>query len=98
MLPLLLRVAGGLIARNRTTAVSLAAGYSIGFFQDKNPKVEKDRKLITNSKPVIDTSIYGTRREIPQYILLRNQALQKMVDSDWSSVSRNSSALSGLVH
>ena len=107
MLSLLLRVAGGFVARNKT-ATTIAAGYSFGMFQDGSPKIDPKRKLITNSgqvnrkaitdsKPIFDTSVHGVTKEIPQHVILRNKSLQKMVDSEWCYLTRNSSILRGLV-
>ena len=97
MLPLILRAVGGFVARNKTTT-AVAANYTFGFFQDgNNVRPDPNRKVITDSKPVFDTSKYGVTREIPQHILLRNKSLQKMVDSEWSYLTNHSSVLRGLV-
>lgn len=105
MLPLLLRIAGGFVARNKTTT-AIATGYTLGMFQDDNKsKVDSrqkkpyhHKKVVEDSKPVIDTRLYGTRREIPRNVVLRNQVLQKMVDSPYNNLTERSSILRGLLH
>ena len=106
MLPLLLRVVGGFVARNKT-ATAVAANYTIGMFQDNSPKINplkkndlsyQHKKLIEDSKPIFDTRLYGTRREIPRNVTLRNQVLQKMVNSPYNNLTERSSILRGLLH
>ena len=105
MLPLLLRVAGGFIARNKTTT-AIAAGYTLGMFKDEKKVKVDDRhkkpyqhqKVVEDSKPIFDTRLYGTRREIPRNVTLRNQVLQKMVNSPYNNLTERSSILRGLLH
>lgn len=106
MLPLILRAVGGFVVRNKT-ATAVAANYTLGMFQDENKsKVDSrhkkpdhyQKKVVEDSKPIIDTSLYGTRREIPRNVMLRNQVLQKMVNSPYNNLTERSSILRGLLH